>query len=74
MRNGKKQYCNISVGNATKHNLILSVLSLQSADTAYHKRTKEEPQQKLQGGNSQNFLRKFLIFFVTLGLQILRLQ
>ncbi len=27
-----------------------------------------------QGGNSQNFLRKFLIFFVTLGFQILWLQ
>ncbi len=26
-----------------------------------------------QGGNSQNFLRKFLIFFLTLGLKILRL-
>jgi len=25
------------------------------------------------GGNSQNFLRKFLIFFLTLGLKILRL-
>ncbi len=25
------------------------------------------------GGDSQNFLRKFLIFFVTLGLKILRL-
>ncbi len=28
---------------------------------------------KDHGGNSQNFLRKFLIFFVTLGLKILRL-
>jgi len=27
-----------------------------------------------QGWNSQNFLSKFLIFFVTLGLQILRLK
>ncbi len=27
-----------------------------------------------QCGNSQNFLRKFLIFFLTLGLKILRLQ
>ncbi len=26
-----------------------------------------------QGGNSQNFLRKFVRFFVTLGLKILRL-
>ncbi len=28
---------------------------------------------KMRGGNSQNFLRKFLIFFLTLGLKILRL-
>jgi len=28
---------------------------------------------KLQGGDSQNFLRKFLRFFVTLNLKILRL-
>ncbi len=27
-----------------------------------------------QGGDSQNFLRKFLIFFLTLGLKILRLK
>ena len=35
----------------------------------------ELPQKRvvLQFGNSQNFLHKFLIFFVTLGLKILRL-
>jgi len=28
--------------------------------------------QEFQGGYSQNFFRKFVIFFVTLGIKILR--
>jgi len=57
------------------HQYFLSI-KLQSQTVGIEKlrETLLYVKSKAQGGNSQNFLRKFVRFFVTLGLKILRLN